>query len=74
MKKCRECGAELKDANAQDVGYCLNCYNILMSDPDDGEDEFEPCAKCDGHDACGDFGCAFENGLGHLVKPDNGML
>lgn len=35
------------------------------------EDEFIPCSKCDGHDACRDFGCAFECGLGHMVKTEN---
>lgn len=32
--------------------------------------EFIPCDKCDGHDACADFGCAIEAGLRHLVKKD----
>lgn len=41
--------------------------------PDDDldEDEFTPCDLCDGHDACADFGCAFELGLGRMVKRDN---
>ena len=36
----------------------------------DDEVEFIPCDKCDLHDACEDFGCAFELGLGHLVKKE----
>lgn len=32
------------------------------------EEDFKPCDKCDGHDACLDFGCAFELGLGRMVK------
>ncbi len=34
------------------------------------EIEFVRCAKCDGHDACEDFGCAYELGLGRMVKKD----
>jgi hypothetical protein len=36
------------------------------------EDEFIPCSGCDGHPACEDFGCAIENGLGHLVSKEPG--
>lgn len=32
------------------------------------EDNFQPCSKCDGHDACRDFGCAVELGLRHMIK------
>lgn len=39
-------------------------------DFDEDENEFHPCELCDGHPACEDFGCAFELGLGHLVKRD----
>ena len=48
--------------------YC----NELLPEPDDDADEpeFNPCAKCDGHPACEDFGCAFELGLGKMVKKD----
>jgi hypothetical protein len=41
---------------------------------DDREDElwdevdFNPCSKCDGHPACEDFGCAYELGLGRMVR------
>lgn len=42
--------------------------------PDWDEDldgpEFIPCLLCDGHPACEDFGCAFELGLGRMVKKD----
>lgn len=66
--KCRECGCKLHGKNAIDVGYCLSCYNMMMADPDDDEDDFEPCSECDGHDACADFGCAIKAGLGHLLQ------
>ena len=32
------------------------------------EIEFIPCSLCDGHPACEDFGCAFDLGIGKLVK------
>jgi len=37
------------------------------------ESEFVPCDKCDGHDACEDFGCAIELGLGKMLnkKPED---
>lgn len=38
---------------------------------DDDDNEFQRCSKCDGHDACEDFGCAFKAGLGHLVENDD---
>ena len=34
------------------------------------EDDFVECDKCDGHPACEDFGCAYELGLGRMVKKD----
>jgi len=37
----------------------------------DDEDDFVECDKCDGHDACRDFGCAFKLGLGHMVQNQN---
>ena len=45
--KCRECGTELKDKNARDVGYCLSCYNMMMADPDDDytDDDYEKTNK-----------------------------
>ncbi len=66
--KCRTCGAKLQGKTAIDVGYCVPCYNVMMSDPDDEEDDFKFCSECDGHDACSDFGCAIKSGLEHLVK------
>lgn len=45
---------------------CQRPVNALLDDDDD----FMPCSQCDGHDACRDFGCAFELGLGHLVDDD----
>lgn len=65
--RCRSCRKILVGKNAIDVGYCLPCYAIMMSDFDD-EDDFQECADCDGHDACRDFGCAFKLGLGRKVK------
>lgn len=32
------------------------------------EIEFIQCVMCDGHPACEDFGCAFDLGIGQLVK------
>lgn len=55
--------------------YCPCCGGALIENEDycfeNDEDDFQPCDKCDGHDACADFGCAFELGLGHLVKNQN---
>jgi len=42
-----------------------------QEDFDDDDNEFQRCSKCDGHDACEDFGCAFKAGLGHLVENDD---
>lgn len=39
-------------------------------DDDDDEYEFSPCSQCDGHPACEDHGCAYELGLGKLVKKE----
>lgn len=50
-----------------------NLMNVDYQSDDvesDDEHEFQQCAKCDGHDACADFGCAYEAGLGHLVQND----
>jgi len=35
---------------------------------DEDDDGFVPCADCDGHDACRDFGCAIKLGLSHMVR------
>ena len=44
--------------------------NEHLPEPDEVDDdiEFIPCSKCDGHPACEDFGCAYELGLGRMVK------
>ena len=44
--------------------------NDNLPEPDDLEEEpeFTPCPKCDGHPACEDFGCAYDLGLGKMVK------
>ena len=44
---------------------------IWQDEFDDNDNEFQRCSKCDGHDACEDFGCAFKAGLGHLVENDD---
>lgn len=66
--RCRECNTKLIGENAIDVGYCLSCYNMMMADDGDDEDDFQRCSECDGHDACEDFGCAITAGLGHLLQ------
>ena len=66
--RCRECGTKLHGKNAIDVGYCIPCYNMMMADPEDDEDDFQRCGSCDGHDACEDFGCAIKAGLGHMLQ------
>ncbi len=49
---CKDCGKELIDLNAQDVGQCIPCYNSDQADFDDEEDDNEPdyweCLSC-GH-------------------------
>lgn len=45
--------------------------SLRQDDFDDDDNEFQRCSKCDGHDACEDFGCAFKAGLGHLVEDDD---
>lgn len=47
---------------------------VIEGDDDfsDFEEDFIPCSMCDGHPACMDFGCAYEHGLGHLVKKEPG--
>ena len=43
----------------------------FAEDFDNEEPEFERCSKCDGHDACEDFGCAFKLGIGNMVQRDD---
>lgn len=42
----------------------------VKEEPDDDfeEIEFIRCSRCDGHDACEDFSCAYELGLGRMVQ------
>lgn len=67
-------------------GYCSDCRDEIKAEfddedeyetddnfyYDDDEDDFEPCSRCDWHDACRDFGCAYGHGLGHLVHREPG--
>lgn len=39
--RCRVCGTRLVGKNAIDVGYCLPCYAVMMSDDSDEEEEEE---------------------------------
>jgi hypothetical protein len=48
----------------------MNRPELQDDDLEDYEKEFIPCAKCDGHPACEDFGCAYELGKGNMVKKD----
>lgn len=57
-RTCSTCGGEFWNG-----GTSCTCDN-------EDEDDFKPCDKCDGHDACRDFGCAIEAGLGHMVKKE----
>lgn len=47
-----------------------NNHTQHVEQADEPDDEFERCRYCDGHDACADFGCAFDMGLGDLVETD----
>lgn len=47
---------------------CQALWDADESSDDLEDDEFQPCAECDGHDACRDFGCAFKLGLGYMVR------
>lgn len=47
--RCRECGTVLHGKNAIDVGYCIPCYNMMMADGEDEEDdepEYYHCQSC----------------------------
>jgi len=50
----------------------VRCSADFDEDDYSDEDEFIPCSRCDGHDACADYGCAFEHGLGHMVQQEPG--
>lgn len=47
---------------------------LSSTEPEESEEaedvDFTPCSKCDGHQACEDFGCAIEHGLEHLLERD----
>lgn len=67
---CCLCGKECdcqRIADGLDFRTPDNCKGCGC-DEDDFDDEFMPCEKCDGHDACADFGCAIALGLGRMVK------
>lgn len=65
-------------SETQSEASCQKCINKMKKSnqilPEPEQDEFEeetefiPCEKCDGHQACEDFGCAFKLGIGHLVN------
>lgn len=73
---CPHCGQQtgIDPALMEDhkPNYCPCCneqiFMYSIEDEDYNEKEFMPCDKCDGHDACEDFGCAYELGLGRMVK------
>lgn len=46
----------------------MNPEDEYEFDYEDDSDDFIPCSKCDGHDACEDFGCAIELGLERMVR------
>lgn len=64
MSKCIKCG----EPTYGDNFICDGCREV---DEFDDDREFIPCSECDGHPACEDFGCAYELGLGRLVKKNN---
>lgn len=33
--KCRKCKTTLHGKNAEDVGYCLDCFNEMMADDEE---------------------------------------
>lgn len=66
---CFNCGSECYcHGDIDDVIVSKTPINCNGCGCDD--EEFIPCSRCDGHDACDDFGCAYASGLGHLVKKD----
>lgn len=83
MDACPECGGLLiQDDGSDDFllepvddYYCPGCGwstgDEVTYQGDDEEDYFQRCSACDGHDACADFGCARQLGLGHLVQTDS---
>lgn len=66
---CRCQYGEYGVAETEDWGALNGCYDddeARYFDDDEGP-HFEPCSRCDGHDACRDFGCAFKHWLGNMV-------
>lgn len=59
--KCNFCGCST-------IGDNFICEDCRENRNSYDEPEFNRCDKCDGHDACEDFGCAIEAGLGRMVK------
>lgn len=74
-KFCPECNIGLNNREIK-MRFCENCKSHWDEHDEPNEydaldaDDFEECPGCDGHDACTDFGCAIDHGLGHLVKKD----
>lgn len=62
--KCIKCGGPT-------IGDNLTCDDCRDYEYDD-EFEFHPCSRCDGHQACEDFGCAIDLGLERMVKKELG--
>lgn len=69
MENCAVCKKYLPTQGLQEQGMCNECDDRTHDVSISFEDEFKECSDCDGHPACEDFGCAFENGCGHLVNP-----
>lgn len=42
---CRSCNRELYGKNARDVGYCLDCFAIMMSDDEEEDEEYNQQQK-----------------------------
>lgn len=76
--RCENGGNVCNCNNEGECKYASQEYQDGMRqaerDLDFEDDDFIPCSECDGHDACWDFGCAIEQGLGHLVKTDNNLI
>lgn len=78
MESCKICGCTDEDCRQciQKTGMpchwvgpnlCSACVSGTVagnSDSlEDSETEFAACSRCDGHDACEDFGCAILQGI-----------
>lgn len=65
------CGGDIDDINFGEGEACEHCFDRLYGEKDEEyeeEDDFTPCNRCDGHDACRDFGCAIDLGIGKMVR------